>query len=113
METLLDVISEIDRLGQAEAIRWSNGFRSWVWSYRDLYLRIAAFANLLEQRSIRKGDRILIWGENRPEWIASFWGAVAMGVEVIPVDYRFSPDLLRRIEDESKPVLLAYGDTVD
>src|SRR5215831_8095899 len=113
METLFEVIEKIEQLGSAEAIRWSNGLRTWVWTYRDLHLHIAAFAENLEKRGIRKNDRVMLWGENRPEWIAAFWGAVARGVEVVPVDYRFSQQLLERIQRESKPKLLVYGAAVD
>src|SRR5205809_7796124 len=113
MDTLFQVVVEIERLGAREAIRWSNGLRTWQWSYRDLYLRLAAFAEALQQRGIKKGDRIMSWGENRPEWIAAFWGAVVRGVEVVPVDFRFSTDLVQRIERESKPKLLVHGGSVD
>jgi long-chain acyl-CoA synthetase len=113
METLFEVIEKIEQLGSAEAIRWSNGLRTWVWTYRDLHLHITAFAETLEKRGIRKNDRVMLWGENRPEWIAAFWGAVARGVEVVPVDYRFSHQLLERIQRESKPKLLVYGAVVD
>src|SRR5205085_8993918 len=113
METLAEVVTEIERLGGREAVRWSNGLRTWTWTYRDLYLRIAAFGESLEKRGVRKGDRVMIWGENRPEWIAAFWGAVIRGVEVVPVDFRFSTNLLQRIEQESHPRLLVHGDTVD
>src|SRR5581483_7268255 len=113
METLLEVVTEIERLSDQEALQWSNAYRSSTWSYRDLYLRIAGFAQALDERRIVKGDRIMIWSENRPEWIAAFWGAVVRGVEVIPIDYRFSPALARRIQQEAQPKLLVYGETVD
>src|SRR5262249_33952231 len=96
-----------------EAVRWSNGLRTWTWTYRDLYRCIAAFAKFLEDRDLRKGDRVLIWGENRLEWIAAFWGGVVRGVEVVPVDFRFSSQLVRRIAAESNPVLLVHGNTVE
>lgn len=113
METLLEVVEQIERSGASEAVRWSNGLRTWIWTYRDLHIHIATFAGTLKTRAIRRGDRIMIWGENRPEWLAAFWGAVASGVTVIPVDYRFSPELARRIQQESQPKLLVHGDTVD
>src|SRR5579884_368994 len=113
METLLDLVAEIERLGDTEACRWSNGLRTWTWTYRDIYRQLATFAQVLEQRGVGKGERILIWSENRPEWITAFWGAVARGVQVVPVDYRFSVDLVRLIAAEAKTRLLVHGSAVD
>src|SRR6266700_3155163 len=49
---------------------------------------------------------ILIGGENRLEWMAVFWASVARGIQAVPVDYRFSPDLVQRISRESQPKLV-------
>src|SRR5215471_7567135 len=113
MQTLLELVDQIERLGVAEAVLWTDGLRTIVWSYRDLRRHVAEFAATFEECGIRKGDRVVIWAENRPEWIAAFWGAVICGVVVVPVDYRFSPELLQRIQLESKATLLVYGAAVD
>jgi len=113
MTTLLDLIEMIRNLGLREAVCWSNGFRTWTWSYADLLSRIHNFGRWLDEKGIRRRDRMLIWGENRPEWIAAFWGAVSRGVEVVPVDFRFSSDLARRIQRESAAKLVVHGSSVD
>ena len=106
MQTLIDLLPDIARLGNRESVRWTNGFRTWIATYGDLYGAIGAVAGYLEQRGIGKGDRVLIWGENRLEWVAAFWACVARGIQAVPVDFRFSPDLVRRIEAECKPKLV-------
>src|SRR5688572_9214406 len=106
MRTLLELLSSIEHLGSHEAVRWSNGFRTWTATYAQLYGAIGAAASDFDQRGLRKGDRVLIWAENRLEWIAVFWACVARGLQAVPVDYRFSEDLVRRIEAESKPKLV-------
>ena len=112
MDTLLDLIRHQERLGRREALSWFNGFRTWKLSYRDTYDAIGRFAAFLDSAGIRKGDRVLIWGENRPEWVIAFWGSIARGVQVVPVDYRFSTELALRIYNESRPALLVHGDSV-
>ncbi len=112
METLLELIQEFESLGHREAFRWFNGFRTWKFSYGDTYDAIGRFAAFLDSAGIRKGDRILIWGENRPEWAVAFWGSVARGVQLVPIDYGFSPELALRISTEARPVLLVHGDAV-
>src|SRR5262249_25067315 len=103
----------IERLGDREAIRWSNGFRTWVATYSELYGKIGAIVEDLDKRAIHKGDRVMIWAENRLEWIAVFWGCVARGVEAVPVDYRFSADLVRRIQSESRARLVIDNNALD
>ena len=94
MQTLLEVLAEIRRLDDREALRFYNGFRTWKLTYRELYRQIGAFAAYLDRAGLHKGDRVIFWGENRPEWVSAFWGSVARGVQVVPVDYRSSLDLV-------------------
>ena len=113
MQTLVDLIPEIERLGNREAVRWSNGFRTWTATYRELYGKIGAVAADFDRRGIRKGDRVLIWGEDRMEWMAVFWACIARGIEAVPVDYRFSPDLVERIRSECRPKLIIDNAALD
>ena len=106
MRTLQEFLPLIRLLGRREAVRWSNGFRTWTSTYSDLYGAIGAVTNHLDEVGIAKGHRVLIYGENQFEWIAVFWACVARGIEVVPVDYRFSRELLKRIEAESRPQLI-------
>lgn len=112
MDTLLDLIKDYSRLGRREALIWLDGFRIWKLSYAETYEAIGRFAAFLDSAGLRKGDRVLIWGENRPEWIIAFWGSVARGVQVVPIDYRFSTELALRISRESQAVLVVHGDSV-
>jgi long-chain acyl-CoA synthetase len=112
MQTLLELLAEIRRLDDREAIRFYNGFRTWKLTYRDLYKQAAAFAAQLDRAGLHKGDRVLIWAENRPEWISAFWGSVTRGVQVVPIDYRSSLDLVRRIQQEVHARLIVTGDAV-
>ena len=112
MRTLLDLIPHLQ--GQAgEAVRFDDGLRTRVLSYPDLWRRIASFAGYLRQRGIRKGDRLLLWGENGPEWVAVFWSCVSQGVQVVPVDPTSSPELVERIQEKVRARLLVHGRQVD
>ena len=112
MQTLLDVLAEIRRLENHEALRFYNGFRTWKLTYADLYRQIAAFAAYLDRSGLRKGDRVMLWAENRPEWICAFWGCVARGIQVVPLDYRSSIDFVKRIHGEVQARLIITGDSV-
>jgi len=112
MRTLLDLLPSMQRLGDREALRFCNGFRTWKLSYHQLYDRIGTFASYLNQQDLKKGDRVLLWGDNRIEWVTAFWGCLAQGVQVVPVDAHFSHGLVKRIQAEVKARLLVHDDSV-
>src|SRR5512145_2770492 len=74
-----------------------TGFRSRAHTYAEVAGAARAFAARLDRAGLKKGDKVLFWSENRPEWIAALWGCILQGVIAVPIDYRASPDLLRRI----------------
>ncbi|PYT24718.1 MAG: hypothetical protein DMG57_27775 [Acidobacteria bacterium] len=113
MQTLLELLSEMRQLSGREALRFYNGFRTWKLTYGELYGRIGACVAYLDRQGIQKGDRLVIWGENRTGWVTVFWSCVARGIQVVPVDYRSSPELVRRIHREVRARLLVTGDLVD
>ena len=57
----------------------------------------AASPARLHALGLRKGDKVVFWSENRPEWIVAFWGCLLGGIVVVPIDYRASPDFLARV----------------
>ena len=93
-------------------LAYDDGYRSHSHTYRETADAARVFAARLELAGHRKGDSVLFWGENRPEWVAAFWGCVLRGAIVVPVDYRASADLLLRVQAIAKAKLLLVGDEV-
>ncbi len=54
-------------------------------SSRDLYRRVAATARALRIWGVKKGDRVAILSENRPEWAIADFAALAIGAVVVPI----------------------------
>ena len=94
-ETLLDFFAEIIK-AEGDCIIYDNGLRSWNYAYAQLGRDAHALAARFIQAGIAKGDKVVIWGENRPEWVATFWGSMLSGAIVVPIDYRSSAEFLRR-----------------
>ncbi|MDE0622000.1 MAG: AMP-binding protein [Bryobacterales bacterium] len=109
METLLDLLPRIGRLGSREALRFWNGYRTWRWSYADLDAGIRRFVAFLDRSEVASGDRLVLWSENRPEWVAIFWACLARGVQVVPLDHQSSADFVSRIVDQTGAKLLVHG----
>ncbi len=93
-------------------LAYDDGYRSHSYTYRQTADAARHFARRLESAGIGKGDSVVFWGENRPEWIAAFWGCVLRGAIVVPLDYRSSPELLQRVQAIAKAKLLLTGDEV-
>ncbi|HKV76999.1 MAG TPA: AMP-binding protein [Candidatus Sulfotelmatobacter sp.] len=74
-----------------------RGYRTEKITYGKVVERAFGFAQELERRSVVKGDRIMLWGENSAEWAAVFFGCALRGVVVVPMDDGASPDFARRV----------------
>jgi len=74
-----------------------RGYRTQRVTYAQVVERAFNFAQELERRSVEKGDRIMLWGENSAEWAAVFFGCALRGVVVVPMDDGASADFARRV----------------
>ena len=57
------------------------------WSYIKLGEESRRIARGLLAAGLVKGDRVGLWAENRPEWIATWLGAAIAGLVIVPVDF--------------------------
>ena len=111
-ETLVDFFNDFTDLSVPFLVH-DDGYRSHTWTYEEVGRRSKAFAAFLNEIGIHKGQRILIWSENRPEWLIALWGAILAGVVVVPIDYRASTDLVKRIAGIVEAKALLTGQDVD
>jgi len=88
-----------------------DGFRARRWTYGDIASASRAFRRRLTDEGFSPGDKLVIWSENRGEWIAALWGARLAGVVAVPVDFRASADQAHRIREIVQArVMLAGAD---
>jgi long-chain acyl-CoA synthetase len=95
--SLLDYFENFQRLGDEPAYVHRRGYRTERWSYARIAETAAQFARELESRQIGKGDRVVIWGENCAEWVASFFGCALRGAIVVPMDNVATADFALRV----------------
>jgi long-chain acyl-CoA synthetase len=103
---LASLVSDFDLHPRDLAIVAPRGVRQRRVSYSQLATLTRRFAAELARRSILKGDRVLIWGENGPEWVAAFFGCILRGVVPVPVDCAGALDFVARVEREVSPKCL-------
>src|SRR6185437_4324005 len=105
-ETLLSFLDDCRAYGGQTGVAQDTGVRLSRWSYARLASSAFQFARELEARDIVAGDRVLFWGENRPEWIACFYGCLLRGVVVVPLDLKSTPDFVARVQQQVSAKLL-------
>jgi long-chain acyl-CoA synthetase len=95
-DTLLDFFHDFAGL-DAEFLIHDDGFHARRFRYREIADRARAFAARLRAEGIGKDEKIILYGENRPEWIIALWGCLLEGVIAVPIDYRSSAEFVERI----------------
>ena len=101
-ETLQEVVGSLTNYGERNALLSLERNTYRLWSYRDLAESSNAFANGLVETGFRPGDRIALFAENRPEWIATALGVLRAGAVVVPLDTQFGDDDLAHILADSE-----------
>src|SRR5262245_62811375 len=84
-------------------------------TFADHYARAAAFATaLVDDFGVRKGDRVAVAMRNFPEWPIAFFGAVAAGAIVVPLNAWWTgPELEYGLSDSGTKVLVADGERME
>jgi len=96
-DTLLDFFHDFAAL-EDEFLIHDDGFHARHFRYSEIAARARAFAAGLGERGIRPDEKIILYGENRPEWIIALWGCLLAGVIAVPIDYRSSPEFVERVQ---------------
>jgi nucleoside-diphosphate-sugar epimerase len=92
MATIVDLLEHAvqrypDRM--ALQIRHEGGWRGYT--LRQLRDASRAIAGRLRALGFVKGDRVVLWSENQPEWGAAYFGASILGLVVVPLDVQTWP----------------------
>ncbi len=87
MKTLIDLIQSF-KDNKNQALVYYNGYRRFVFSYDELFGLILQCASYLKKRGIDTGDKVMLWGPNSPDWIIAYFGIIAVGAVVVPVDLK-------------------------
>jgi len=57
------------------------------WNFSKFTDECSRVARGLLAAGINKGDSVVLWAENRPEWMAVWMGTVIAGIIIVPVDF--------------------------
>ncbi len=81
-----DVLLKLAAQGKREVMLWKDGAGKWQpITAADFYMRVQALARTFAEWGIRKGDRIALVSDNRWEWAATDFAALALGAVDVPL----------------------------
>ena len=105
-QTLAEIVKSFLERPDREAIRYFTGFRIFRYSYGELHNLACRCVALFREMKIAKGDRILVWAANSPEWAVIYCACVLSGVVLVPIDARNTPEFVQKIVEETEAKLL-------
>jgi long-chain acyl-CoA synthetase len=104
-KTLVELLDRAaDRFGSRIALdaRKPSGQHSSL-SYRELRDGAHRAGLLLATRGIKAGDRVLLVGENSPDWVLAYFAILYAGAVAVPLDHLISADELAAICSIAEP----------
>jgi long-chain acyl-CoA synthetase len=85
LHTLNDILLTVAK-NRRDRVMLQRQAQGWApISSREIYRSVVGVARALESWGIRKGDRVAILSENRPEWPITDFAALALGAVTVPV----------------------------
>jgi long-chain acyl-CoA synthetase len=109
-ESLLSFVQNYGAEGAEIAVRQSRGYRKESWTYCRIAEEANRVAREMESRGVRKGESVLLWGENSAQWIIAFLACLISGVVVVPIDHASPEDFADRVSREVNAKLAFRSD---
>lgn len=71
-------------------------------SFVKLGRRVVSISSALINLGLKKGDRVAILSENRPEWVCAYFGIITCGGIVLPIDAKLTEKEIQFILNDSQ-----------
>ena len=96
-QSLVEFVNEFSQHANDSAVAYRRGYRMERWNYGRVFQEACRFARELEAQNVCKGDAIVLWSENSPEWLSAFFGCVLRGTIVVPIDRTSTAEFVSRV----------------
>ena len=100
-QSLLEYFQPDSRPGREVAFVWREGYRTIRLPYAGFLSGARQFAGELDARGVRKGDRVLLWGENSGAWVSAFLGCLMQGAIAVPMDASSEKGFVQRVVEQA------------
>jgi long-chain acyl-CoA synthetase len=92
--------------GERTALRYRPKFRSLNFTYQETYQLAQKVAQMMKTNGIEKGDRVIIWANNSPFWVAGFFGIQLLGGVAVPLNVGSRGEFIKKIAEATKASFL-------
>jgi long-chain acyl-CoA synthetase len=107
---LQELHERVEKFGTRDALRIKEGSEWRALTYKELSEKVRKLSSYLLEQGLKKGERIGILCESRPEWAVAFFGAVRAGATIVPLDIKLTETELTSILSDCNPSVL-FSDT--
>ena len=108
-DTLIDFFRDLTEI-RADFLVYDDGYRRRRYTYAEVAQAARGFAQKLGATGLQKSDTVVFWGENRPEWLACYWGCLIAGIVVVPIDFRSSAEFVTKVRTLVHARVVLVGD---
>ena len=107
-DTLIDFFDDRIR-SPAAFVTHDDGYRAHTLTYDEIRAAAGGFARRLADAGIEPGGKVVVWGENCPDWIVALWGSLLARAVLVPIDFRASAALVARVAAVVHPRVVLVG----
>ena len=90
----------------AKALTMRMGYRNVSLTFQQVYEMAKKVALFLEQRGMKKGDKVLIFAQNSPYWGSLFWGILLRGAIAVPLNVQSTSEMIRKIAEQTESKII-------
>ncbi len=112
MSTLVGLLQKAqEQFGARTALIARPRYKTERWSYHDLWRMSGQAAAYMHRQGMNRGDRVILWAHNSPQWVAAFFGCLRAGAIAVPLDVRSSVEFVHKVVERTQPKLacLSYA----
>lgn len=106
--TLIDFFDDRIR-SPAAFVTHDDGYRAHTHSYDEIRAAALVFGRRLADAGTVPGGKVVVWGENCPDWIVALWGCLLARAVLVPIDFRASSALVARVAAVVDPRVVLVG----
>ena len=84
--------------------------RRWEITWQQFDERANSFANVLMEKGVKKGAKVVHLMYNSIDWLIAYFGIVKTGALVVPLNFRYTSEDIKYCLDVAQPNILLFGD---
>lgn len=108
--SLVEILRRTESFGE----RTFLVYRKQRWTFAEHLQVVAGLAHRWKSWGVERGDRVAVAMRNYPEWVMSFWAAMALGAVVVPLNAWWTGDeLIYGLNDSQAKLLVLDGERAE